>query len=98
MQGHTPGPWTAQRVSNATPTYVLDADGHRNVFLVSTQKLELPEIEANARLIAASPDLYEACKAFAAVGWPPMYGHTSSAFRDASKLLIAAINKAEGRG
>jgi len=47
-------------------------------------------VEANARLIAASPDLLEACKAVLAVG--------GEDWEAGERVLRAAIAKAERRG
>lgn len=56
---------------------------------------ELPEMEANAYLLAAAPDLLEACKAaVAALSQPASF---PSDIKAAKSWLNAAIAKAEGR-
>lgn len=50
LQGHTPGPWF---VSKGSPYYVCN-DGF---WIASTMGIKGPEGEANARLIAAAPEL-----------------------------------------
>ncbi len=60
--GWTPGPWTTTfSFPGLTPgigdTWQIDADGHA---VCTTQFCYASGTEANARLIAAAPDLYEA--------------------------------------
>ena len=60
---HAPGPWMVQTVREQTGfrmvrTYVLDGAGGDPVAMVQANSAE--EEEANARLIAAAPDLLEA--------------------------------------
>ena len=52
MSAHTPGPWRAnyRRIEHGP---VVAGDG----FLVATVSLDAPEHEANARLIAAAPEM-----------------------------------------
>lgn len=93
---HTPGPWWVkaefyiaagddpedwQHVGNVTD---IDDDG---------QDLPVEVWQANAKLIAAAPDLLAACKEF--VNW---YGSDSSEFNrdNAYERARAAIAKAEG--
>lgn len=65
MSGHTPGPWTVTRVSKSTilKDLYVSASPERiaRVVVPSTSK-DIGEYEANARLIAAAPDLLEALK------------------------------------
>jgi hypothetical protein len=94
---HTPGPWTTEQPSGLTnpepnwlPIYapkwwhlakvVVELDGERS-----------EEGEANARLIAAAPELLEACKAIA-----DHYDEDEILSGDLNKLR-AAIAKAEGK-
>jgi len=61
---HTPGPWTA------TPSYINlgeweiygneDGDNAQHIGSIEAEGTE--QAEANARLIAAAPDLLEACE------------------------------------
>lgn len=61
---HTPGPW---RIGNSHSWNVIGADGH----LVASatfggyqdDKKQRAEVDANARLISAAPDLLKACEA-----------------------------------
>ena len=83
---HTHGPWMVGHFND-----VRTRDGYRSLANVSSY-FELPA-EANARLIAAAPELLEALEAFKAIdafeGWHPKY-------RDAIEKAEAAIAKATG--
>ncbi len=67
---HTPGPWGLSRVehSNGTPRNTVNVNGRgwfcfASVYVrLSGHKEDSPEGLANARLIAAAPDLLEALK------------------------------------
>jgi hypothetical protein len=104
MSAHTPGPW------KALPSE-LDNDG----FVVQTIQSDetkgligeiyggtvLSEPAANARLIAAAPELLEACKAIAGLnswdlGLPPDPTLPAKGAGALAKVR-AAIAKAEGR-
>lgn len=82
---HTPGPWCV--VGRETALEVVEARRNwmRVCFLTSDGACE-----ANARLIAAAPDLLAACRRLRAV----INDHVSLADVDA---LDAAITKAEGK-
>ena len=57
---HTPGPWFPQEVAYAPYRKLSVRCGRGQVALI--QALETEEDEANARLIAAAPDLLAACR------------------------------------
>jgi hypothetical protein len=58
MSEHTKGPWEISKIGNNYDQYVVYAEADtRGANIVNTV-----EGEANARLIAAAPDLLEACK------------------------------------
>lgn len=61
MAEHTPGPWTAHNSQGGRPVIVY-ADGfavcHCQTF---HGKHQCGQMEANAKLIAAAPDLLKAC-------------------------------------
>src|SRR4051812_37585185 len=78
---HTPGPWLAE----ADDSSVFDSEG-REVADCLTFPFAGEEAEANARLIAAAPELYEALKALIVL--------SDSAAWDKA---FAALAKAEGR-
>jgi hypothetical protein len=107
-QKHTPGPWKFHRTHTCDVAHwyvitdaegfgpIVDVGGHdRNgqiaeaKYLVTDQEI----IEANARLIAAAPELLEACKALLPEGWDDgVMDHIPGI-----KLARLAIAKAEGR-
>lgn len=68
MTKHTPGPWIVSRQSQSTILKAITIRGGgdriaRVVVPIATQSIS--ECESNARLIAAAPDLLEACQMFA---------------------------------
>lgn len=90
---HTPGPWKVGRLplrlevdENPIPL-IYTHDGGLEIAQVRTSAPEPGEREANARLIAAAPDLLAACKAALDMG---------DEF-EAEKMIRAAIAKAEGK-
>ena len=108
---HTPGPWqwchpdaSASILHGAGEdpmcTGILIALGHegcaerqgRNCALLSG-----PRRDADLALIAASPDLLAACKAYLAAIGGEDYGRTIDEAARASELIAAAVAKAEGR-
>jgi len=88
---HTPGPW---RVGPVDDTVVTDADGKEVAAIDGDYNSpdEWPRMEANARLIAAAPELLDALKRLiepspGVAKLPPwVYG-----------IVVPAIAKAEGR-
>ena len=87
MSRHTPGPWGLRR-SETGPWAVFDANG--NWAAVTTKKQWPAEDLANARLIAAAPDLLEALIALTS----PICSEVEDA--EAHALARAAIAKATG--
>ena len=92
MSKHTPGPWTV------TGWCAGDSVGW-SVGLGADQRIsvhaESEESGANARLIAAAPDLLEALKVMVASAFPHPVEHP--AMTAAWKVAEAAIEKAEGK-
>lgn len=103
MSAHTPGPWTIN------PTVHAD---RRNIFavgdqpfhigtLVSGSRTKLATLDANARLIAAAPDLLEALKGFNITEADIVAGTADSLVirvpLAAIQAAAAAVDKAEGR-
>lgn len=86
---HTPGPWTVKRSArNGFPWVVCD-----NGLQPSDIMLGVPEVEANARLIAAAPDLLAALRSVLTL--------VDGGFKVGPKTHVvedirAAIAKAEG--
>ena len=99
MSTHTPGPWIiVGRIIDADNGRVT-ADGRKDVWervaIVDTGPTP-DESEANARLIAAAPDLLAACIA----ALPALSAHADTGCdcpdTEAAKMLRAGIAKAKG--
>jgi hypothetical protein len=104
MSTHTPGPWriivptetdAMTDIMANPPTYTGDEPWRVAYVLRDRNPLQHPEDEANARLIAAAPELLEACRRVAAratelvmLGALPL---------DDVRVVQLAIAKAEGR-
>jgi hypothetical protein len=99
MSKHTPGPWTIRE-----PGYIeaKTRKGH-SVYLVGyaynleiARACERGEVEANARLIAAAPELLAACEAAKPLlaMWARHAGSPSAG--EALGKITAAIAKATG--
>jgi len=90
---HTQGPWKVKQ------TAVYDAVYGNNDELVSFISIKQPEeIQANARLIAAAPELLEACVKFQT--WAKEFCKTNNLPEEAFYPLVEvnrAILKAEGK-
>ena len=87
MSAHTPGPWV----------YDFDPDGNRHVVYSDDGKvteLRFKDAEANARLIAAAPDLLEACQRM--VKWAEDWKAGNTHPHDDWLFARAAIAKAIG--
>jgi hypothetical protein len=97
--GHTPGPW---RASEGWPSdlWHVDMPGRKWSLLVARhdEDFDMPveEVQANARLIAAAPDLLRGCQAAAAYLIDPASEHKINR-GEAARIILAAIAKAEGR-
>lgn len=92
---HVPGPWTVHGDNHT----LIGCDDRKMMLaevlwehVVTEWGRPLAEAQANARLIAAAPELLEACEA-ALANLTPLY----SADHHVMRLLTAAIAKAEGQ-
>lgn len=108
VSAHTPGPWkVVGESSDHECGYGVSSVGTRDegVFRICNtdmDELEMPEQLANARLIAAAPDMLEALKAARAVmkatynlpqfAWLP--GYNGRTFDENLMLIEEAIRKA----
>lgn len=66
MSKHTKGPWTVEEYGDdETPTLVIHEDSESRICFMATPGShgDPAKIEADARLIAAAPCMYEALKA-----------------------------------
>lgn len=89
---HTPGKWNLWTFVSGD-WQVFSDDGGVIAARSSSYGRDGDEMHANGRLVAAAPDLLEACKA--ALAWRALDGDGIS---DPTRLaLIAAVKKAEGR-
>jgi hypothetical protein len=96
---HTPGPWEIEEREHSRRQVIRTKQG------VITELINyghagginavcfIEELRANARLIAAAPDLLEACRAIAAL----MDGQGRRNLPLVSGMARAAIAKAEGK-
>jgi hypothetical protein len=94
---HTPGPWITDGcyIRHGGPK----ADPEREVDLARIYcHAEMPEgaYLANARLVAAAPDLYEAALTFCDI-WNGKISYTMDSMAAAENALQAAVKKAEGK-
>lgn len=105
MSKHTPGPWVKHTPSNATQTALIarELPNHRrSIVAVIPDHLQHGnaavtdwfEMEANARLVAAAPELLEALRNLLAEGEFADYPNTRQ--WHAVQAARAAITKATG--
>lgn len=89
---HTRGPWLVFG-------YEVVDQANELIAKTSTPRRTHPEERANARLIAAAPELYEALRGLMAAEHPPYRGplQYDSLREDAWDAARAAVAKAEGR-
>ena len=97
---HTPGPWATHKTEGNGGNIpdrleiVGPEEGRKRSLIASIYGFKLPEGQANARLIAAAPELFEALEAAYMV-----LGPQKSRFKDyvdAVTLARAALAKARG--
>ena len=62
--GHTPGPWRVERQNPSPTTGEWMIAGARPGYLAEVRDCGSGDVQANARLIAAAPDLLRATKNF----------------------------------
>jgi hypothetical protein len=103
MSGHTPGPWTIDRDRRNQKWWIDAPNGDPTLKSLSWKGLAIvygqdnfPKEgsivgEANARLIAAAPDLLEACKKLMGLAKRQGWVHVSINYAE------AAIAKAENK-
>lgn len=95
LQGHTPGPWhveTEPQGSKGNYTQYTIQPHIADVFYMNQTG------EANARLIAAAPDLLAALEEILEhVEWRRRIAHETTGPNDCTHRARAAINKARGQ-
>jgi hypothetical protein len=94
-QTHTPGPWLLGENTPSEldqPIYANGTEGCVGICNVDLDEAE--EAEANARLIAAAPDLLAACKWF--IDPPHPIGSNAEKVLKFAEIARQAIAKAEG--
>lgn len=102
MAGYTKGPWKVERRwSNGceiVPRITCDSDSDREygwiADVIGAPYLGHESTLPNAYLIAAAPDLLEACKRALKVWWPDDRSEEAS---DAYRFMKNVVAKAEGR-
>lgn len=106
-QGHTPGPWRVSE-GNMSPKgdvtidvyageiFVCGIEGHTKEEMQCKGYFSPGVMEANARLIAAAPDLLAACK-YVEQWFAEWNVEVGPAEQELFRLMQAAIAKAEGR-
>lgn len=98
MSNHTPGPWYSDEFEGIT---IFHDVKDRRFPICKLEPISDGEAEANARLIAAAPEILEALK-FSLAEWyqydsaNKRGGPMERARRQAIKMAEAAIAKAEG--
>lgn len=87
---HTPGPWNWHEYDGAGSPYILVKNGSWDIAHNRHSAVDLETERANARLIAAAPDMLEACKR----ALDALIAHADLATQYEQELLAAAIAKA----
>lgn len=97
QQTHTPGPWTVTG-KDSFQDWQIQAGQESGYAMICTTLPYVDNPEANARLIAASPDLLAALEAHQAHGFGvPISDHPEAvAQRKIYAQIAAAVAKAKG--
>lgn len=96
MSKHTPRPWRVTESSREFPEGHIVAKVTLCRHVVTTTKIQREEVEANATLIAAAPELLDAAReALAFLEWATK--HANARCVHVAEPLRTAIAKAEGR-
>jgi len=88
LSAHTPGPWWTRAGSWNAYGKVSAKGGAVALLEPRTRTPDDPEMEANARLIAAAPDLLRCLRAFVEnpASWQIDAGHVKRALRVIAKV------------
>jgi len=88
MNKHTPAPW---KVKGTAPSLKVTANEFTVATIIATSKADAETKEANARLIAAAPELLEVCETVLSA----LNSHQAY-HKDMRPELRAVIAKAKG--
>ena len=93
---HTPGPWfTCEQVKQPHPHALVGiGNGSTHVAYVSVTPANAFEADANARLIAAAPDLLDACESV--IDWWEEHENDGQVIPGHIQACMAAVKKAIG--
>lgn len=96
MSEQTPGPWKAEQPDGNDPIIWINTAERPGATICTLHPLgwTIPTVRANARLIAAAPDLLAACEA--ALGYIEEYGRWGESRLHALRILESAIRAARG--
>lgn len=89
----TPGPWEAIPGNSMVRVNPLVDQGYLGGLYIADIQLLLPEAEANANLIAAAPEMYEALEKVAEYG--DCFAHKTGE-RNPYRMVMEALKKARG--
>ncbi len=101
MSKHTPGPWTIKNIQEVETGCTLRGSPYYFMEILDNEKIEILRAslsEADARLIAAAPQMLEALKAVIGHGYyePKHPAGQDEVSKSAIALVRSAIAKAEG--
>lgn len=103
-EGHTPGPWVVLSCEGTSPIYrgiicTVEQSERLTAVAAGDGRTAFPdEWSANARLIAAAPDLLEALKALRLQALQSNVNSAANEWgREALEMANDAISRAEGR-
>jgi len=86
---HTPGPWNCQRASAADRHIVCAENQPLDICVLSNRNKGASEINANALLIAAAPELLELAKDALGMVGLPIHPYDAAAFRARCATVIS---------
>jgi hypothetical protein len=95
MSGHTPGPWEATQPDDFDAIWVLR--NGTTVCVVSSGGVKPEQARANAALIAAGPDLLEACQKLIDYRNRNTRNWQTEKAEDYFRMIRLAITKATGQ-
>ena len=98
MNKHTPGPWEPyQKLTRLKTWTIFDGKDGFQICSLSNSEIDETQDEPNARLIAAAPELLEACKLLLVEKNTPVDQGTMLTFGPAFNAATKAVAKAEGK-